>query len=648
MKDQLQFTKAIIKRLLVVLFMYMIFRIIFYIFNFNAFDFTSASSFLKALWGGIRFDISAICATNTLVIILGFLPFRFRKNHRYQWAISAIFIVFNSLAFLLYFTDLAFFRQYERRLYYPTLHGSMHNIDVGIIWGFLKTNVAGIVLWVVFAIFLIKVDKKLKFTETRPAKSLYYYPFHTLGFFMALGLTLLGIRGGVQYKPLDIINAGLYASSGNFSLVTNNPFVLIKTAGDEVLNYEEKPDNEKTLYFNPIQSFTPTDLFKKKNVVIIILESFSKEFIGILNPGYKTNHNFQSYAPFLDSLIPYSVICTSSFANDENSIRSLPNILSGIPSWMNDEFTLSVYAQNKIESIATVLKENGYYTAFFHGGKNGTMNFDSYVKAVGFDHYYGMDEYPEKSDFDGKWGIADHAFFSFFANKLKEMPQPFVAGIFSLSSHDPYKVPDRFANRFNSGKLPIHNVAAYADFSLRQFFSSISGEKWFNNTVFVITADHGPRAVERFMPYYKNIVGKFAVPIIFYQPSEKGFKINKTAKQTDIFPTLMGLLNYEGEIFCFGNNLLTTSNGFVLNRLGNDTWLLVKDSLAWVYDNGKPTQIYNLGSDSLLQKNLINTPLLNETGYTEFYHAMINTYTRTMTKNIVTPERYKFRTKWTE
>ena len=460
-----------------------------------------------------------------------------------------------------------------------------------------------------------------------------------------LGLTLLGIRGGIQYKPLDIIHAGLCSYSGNFSLVTNNPFVLIKTLDDEIIEfqYDHKPEGQ--LFLNPVQSFNPRNKFNSKNVVIIVLESFSKEFSGKLNPNYASNNNFRSFTPFLDSLIDHSIVCMNSYANDENSIRSLPNILSGIPSWMKDDLTMSVYFQNKIESIASVLKEKGYYTAFFHGGRNGTMNFDSYVRSVGFDNYYGMDEYPDKEDFDGKWGIFDHAFFSFFSTELSTFRQPFIAGIFSLSSHDPYKVPEQFKNRFDDGILPIHNVAAYADFSLEKFFTKAKKTNWFQNTVFIITADHGPRSRERYMPFYKTNAGKFAVPIIFYVPGNASKKIPELAQQTDIFPTTLGLLNYNGEVFSFGKNLLADNNDYVLNRLAKDTYIFIKDSLAWIYNKENATQLYNLNSDSLMKKNLIKNKITDSLDNTYLFRAVMNTYKRTMTENIMTPERYRYKTK---
>lgn len=648
MKHQFVFLKVLIKKIIILLLLYMVARIIFYMFHFNSFDFPATVDFLKALFCGIRFDISAICASNTLIILLYLIPLRLRENKTYLKLLGILFIVFNSAAFLLNFIDLQYFYYYERRLDFPALSYLIANLRFSDIAFFFSKYLIVLVFWILFTLFLFKVNQRVRIRSTEKIKGIIYYPVQSLIMIIILGLTLLGIRGGFQYKPLDIINAGLCTYSGNFSLVTNNPFVLIKTMDDNIIEFHYDRNPKGQLFLNPVQSFNTQNKFNNKNVVIIVLESFSKEFSGKLNPNYSTDSTFISYTPFLDSLMDHSIVCLNSYANDENSIRSLPNILSGIPSWMQDDLTLSVYSQNKIESIASVLKEKGYYTAFFHGGKNGTMNFDSYVKSVGFDHYYGMDEYPDKKDFDGKWGIFDHAFFSFFAGELSNFQQPFIAGIFSLSSHDPYEVPEQFKSQFNNGRLPIHNVAAYSDFSLERFFKAAKKTDWFQHTIFVITADHGPRARERYMPFYKTNAGKFAVPIIFYIPGFGSMEINELAQQTDIFPTTLGLLNFNGEIFSFGKNLLSESNDYVLNRLGSDTYLFMKDSIVWIYNKDSATQMYNLNSDSLMKNNLINSKIADSVDYTYLFRAVMSTYKRTMTKNIMTPERYKYKTKWTE
>lgn len=100
-----------------------------------------------------------------------------------------------------------------------------------------------------------------------------------------------------------------------------------------------------------------------------------------------------------------------------------------------------------------------------------------------------IDQYPEKSDFDGIWGVWDEPFFRFFAGKLSSFKQPFLASIFSVSSHHPFKVPEKYTGKFKKGPAPIVEVVGYTDFALRELFDEISSSSWFKNTLFIITAD---------------------------------------------------------------------------------------------------------------------------------------------------------------
>src|SRR6188768_118772 len=115
-----------------------------------------------------------------------------------------------------------------------------------------------------------------------------------------------------------------------------------------------------------------------------------------------------------------------------------------MPTLMSASYVSSPYGSNKLNSIAGMLKSKGYQSAFFHGGNNGTMNFDNFTLLTGFDKYYGRKEYPKDTDYDGHWGIFDEPFYYFFIDKCSSMKQPFVNAFFSLSSHHPYNLPESF------------------------------------------------------------------------------------------------------------------------------------------------------------------------------------------------------------
>ena len=254
-------------------------------------------------------------------------------------------------------------------------------------------------------------------------------------------------------------------------------------------------------------------------------------------------------------------------------------------------------------AFLTLLKRKGYYSAYFHGAPNGSMGFDSFAKMAGFDDYFGLNQYPEKSDFDGIWGVWDEPFFKFFGEKLNGFKQPFVASIFSVSSHHPFKVPEKYAGKFKKGSAPILEVVGYTDFSLRELFNKISKTPWFKNTLFVITADHTNESIHK---EFQNNLGSYSVPIIFYKQGSDLTGIKKRiAQQIDIMPTILSYLNYDEEYIAFGNNLLDDSyESFAFNTSGSTYHLYMKDHILEMIDN-KPIGLFNYKDDIFLEKNLL-------------------------------------------
>ncbi len=150
---------------------------------------------------------------------------------------------------------------------------------------------------------------------------------------------------------------------------------------------------------------------------------------------------------------------TNAFANGKRSIEALPSILSSLPAIMDNAFVTSLYSSNPIESLAAILKNKGYQTSFFHGGKNGTMGFDNFTKLVGIDAYFGLNEYPNEEDYDGNWGIYDEPYLQYFCNQISLMKEPFFTSVFTLSSHHPYsgkicrQISQRKSDQFGKYRL---------------------------------------------------------------------------------------------------------------------------------------------------------------------------------------------------
>ena len=179
-----------------------------------------------------------------------------------------------------------------------------------------------------------------------------------------------------------------------------------------------------------------------------------------------------SYTPFLDSLYRQSATFLYAFANGKKSIDAMPSILASLPR-VTTPFSTSKYADNKLSSIASLLSTKGYTGIFSHGAPTGSMGFKSMATLLGFKHYYGMDEYNNDEHYDGVWGIWDHHFMPYFADILTQTKPPFIASIFSVNSHHPFRLPKEMSDRYrDKGTHKNNKVIQYTDESLKEFFAT--------------------------------------------------------------------------------------------------------------------------------------------------------------------------------
>ncbi|MCX6296665.1 MAG: LTA synthase family protein [Bacteroidetes bacterium] len=447
-------------------------------------------------------------------------------------------------------------------------------------------------------------------------------------FFIALPILVLGYRGGFQLKPINAVDAGKNTNVKYIPLVLNTPFSILKTLDLQTIvpsNFFSNK-NELISLYDPHHK-AETGEFKKLNIFVIALESFSKEYIGAIN-GKKVG-----FTPFLDSLIGESLTFVNAFANGKTSIQGIPAIVASTPTWMNEPYISSPYGDDQINSLANLLKLQGYYTAFFHGGTNGTMGFDGFAKIAGYDNYYGRTEYNNEKDYDGNWGIWDEEFLQYAAKTMDQKKQPFFATLFTLTSHHPYPVPERYNGKFKEGYLPIERSISYSDYSLRKFFESAKRMPWFKNTLFVLTADHTGISGD---PFYQNKVGNNTIPIIYYFPGSNLKKIDSsTTQQIDIQPSILDYINYPSGYFSFGNSVFdSTAQRFAL-VFNSNTYQIVENNYSLEFDGEKATELYDFKNDSLLAQNLIIKKPELAKQMERKTKAIIQTYQQSLINNLM-------------
>ena len=623
--------------LLLILALYTCMRLFCFAVNGFMFPNVDGAHLWEMVLGGMRFDLTAVLYLSSLYIIgiLLPLPSAWRENKVYQEVLFWLFLIPNALGIVVNAIDIPYIRFTDRRTTctffseFANDHNLWRIFGQGII-DYWYVTLFGVVLLVVL---FMAARKRFCLTSQRPVV---YFVGESALFVLFVYMSVIGIRGGFgRYtRPITISNAMQYTNTPReTALVLNTPFSLMKSL--ENTTYREPhyfADDQLAAHMSPVHA-AAAGTMRSDNVVVIILESFSKEYIGFYNRDLA---DYKGYTPFLDSLLEQSVTFDYSFASGRKSIDAMPSVLSGIPMLI-EPYIVTPYSTNQVSSIAERLGRKGYETAFFHGAPNGSMGFQAYARSAGFARYYGMDEYGSKADFDGTWAIWDEEFLQYYASTMSTMKEPFMTAVFTASSHHPFKVPERYQGRFTKGSRPIHETIGYADYALRRFFETASQQAWFEHTLFVITADH---TNELSLPEYTNAKGLYEVPIAFYHPQLQGERRQQVISQTDIMPSVLAWLNYDGAFMAFGEAALTQPKAHPYAVCYNaPLYQIFSDSLLVQYDGEQVTGVYEHQADRQLQHNLVASVTPERIApMTDYLKAYIQQYIHRMINDELTVE----------
>ena len=602
--------KVLLYRILLVYVFYFIARMLFYFYNAAIVEVNGIGDFLKISYYGLAFDTTAILYINGLFILLSILPFFINTKAIYQNFLFWLYFSTNLVFYALNFIDFIYYKYNFSRLTLAAWDIVKHEESKGgMLFRFLITYWHVFVLYFLVVALWIFLYKKVKIKHNLRADSrLNYIVKSVVGVLIIATLSVGGIRGDFKKstRPINLVDANRHVDKiQQADLVLNTPFTFLRTLG--ISSFKKKDFNipEKVIeeHFKPIKYYTSNDP-SKPNVVLIITESLGREYCGAFNKNVPIK-NYVSYTPFLDSLAQHSMIYTNAYANGYKSIHGMSSIISGIPSF-KDAFTSSAFAQQKIESMVSTLKSKGYDTSFFHGAPNGSMGFLGYGNILGFDHYYGKTEYNNDADFDGSWGIWDEPFLQFMNTTISKKQQPFFSTVFTVTSHEPYVIPEKYEGKFPKGNIPMHQCVGYTDYAFKKFFEAAQKEPWFSNTIFIITADHCNQ-VNYFENFYDDIMNRLAIPILIYKPNSNIVgESNEIAQHIDIFPTLMDMIGYDKPFRSWGRSLLTQENDiepYLINYNSNNYYFM-KDGYICLFDGTKAIGFYDI-ADRKLTHNLI-------------------------------------------
>jgi phosphoglycerol transferase MdoB-like AlkP superfamily enzyme len=594
-------------RLFLAYFFYFIARVLFYIFNKDLLNIDSFSELVNVFYRGFAFDTTAILYVNALFTLFSLLPLFVNTNKKYQKVLFYVYFIPNLIAYATNFIDMIYYRFSNFRLTMTTFDEFKNETNGNaLLLSFLKDYWYILILFLATSALWIYLYKKVTVKSFKATNKVAYISISIIVLLIIATLMVGGIRGDFKHstRPITLVDANRHVTKKEQAvLVLNTPFTIIRTFNKrEFKNPNFFKPEDITKYIKPIKQYHTKDTIKQKpNIVLFIIESYGREYISSLNKRRKIK-DYQGYAPFFDSLIQHSWAFDNAYANGRKSIHGMSSVLAGIPSY-KVAFTSSAYSNQKIQSLISTLKEEGYDTSFFHGAANGSMGFLGFSNILGIDHYYGKTEFNDDSKSDGVWGIWDEYFFQYIADELDKKKEPFFAAIFTLSSHAPYHLPKEYEGKFPVGHKPVHKMVGYTDMAFKKFFNRVKKSPWYNNTIFVFTADH---TNQKYYELYRKGINRTAVPIIFFKPDNSLAKLDTVvAQQIDIYPTLLDMIGYDKPFRSWGRSLLSKKEEpFAITHSGN-VYFYIKDDLICTFDGKKAVGFYKK-SDEMLQHNLID------------------------------------------
>ena len=588
-------------------------RICFVCFNSEIFGSIEWNEVPSLIEGALRFDTVSILYVNAVWVIFSLLPLRLRERRWYSEILYWYYVVVNSLTIVaVNMSDIVYFRYTQKRFTAEEILFADNSNSALLVVKFMAENWHLVLLGLLFIAILAKGYGR-RWKPTSLLRGVAYYGVSTLIFLSAIALSIGGIRGGFSrmVRPIAVPVAMQYANnSQKANIVLSNPFCILRNISGEsvsVPHYFDDTTLMRSIYTTTHTTpTTPAVSLEGRNVVWFVLESFSAEHSAHLCPDLYNGGKERGYTPFLDSLMREGYTFHRMYANGKRSIQALPSIWSSIPSF-REPFMLMPASLGESRPAPRILSDMGYTTAFFCGSERGSMGFGAYANGAGFAHNYSMNDYEErhgKGDFDNYWGIWDDCFISYMGEEIDTMQQPFLASIFTISSHHPFVVPTAREGNLPKGETKVHRCIAYTDDAVRRFFEKNGDKEWFKNTIFIFVADHvsSERFGERthISPYDLHIVGFIYTP----DGALKG-EYHSATSQIDLMPTLLGMLGCKEEYFAYGRDIFNEPQEPRVLVYDNG-YKVITDHHLFIFDEERVTAVYAL-DDLTRSCNLVGT-----------------------------------------
>ncbi|WP_161887687.1 LTA synthase family protein [Pontibacter russatus] len=400
-----------------------------------------------------------------------------------------------------------------------------------------------------------------------------------------LAFLILPLRGGWQQIPINqsvaYFSSKPFANHAGLNMPWNLVNAVLKQNKIKEDLYGYMPPAEAVRRVQALYAAVDTSASKqvvvaeRPNVLFIILESYTAKFIGSLGGE-------EGVTPHLDSLAAEGISFTNLYASGDRSEKGMVALLSGYPVQTTTSIIKYPQKTEKLPQLSTVLQQQGYSTSFYYGGELEFANIRSYLTNGGYDRLIAKDDFAPET-YNSKWGAHDHVLFGRVLQDLEQEKQPFFSTVYTLSSHEPYEIPvaPRFAGEDDETKF--RNSVYYTDWALGRFIAQAKQQPWWENTLVVITADHGhplPGNDPNFAP------SKFHIPLILTGGAiPESDTVSTIASQTDIAATLLALLNLSHQNFKWSRNLFAPTSSPFAFYVFNDGFGYITPNGAFTFDN---------------------------------------------------------------
>lgn len=332
---------------------------------------------------------------------------------------------------------------------------------------------------------------------------------------------------------------------------------------------------------------------RKLNVVIILMESFSGQYVGALG-------NESGVTPEFDRLSKKGVLLTRAFSNGTHTHQGIFATLGCFPNLPGYEYLMQQpEGMNDFSSLTSLVPT--YQSSFVYNGDFRWDNQNGFFKNQGMDTFIGRDDYLNPVISDGGWGVSDEDMFNRAVLELdrRSTEGNFLVYLQSLSNHIPYNIPshDSFVPITDEPEISDRLTAMkYSDWALGQFFRHIEDRPYYKDTIFVVLGDHGFGTDNQLTEI--NLL-RFHVPVLIIAPGLKPAVYTKIASQLDVVPTILGLMNNQVRHQCWGRDLFDLPNedeGFaIIKPSGNEpTMAILRGEHILTFDHERGAHLYNL------------------------------------------------------